>query len=95
MKKKSLAISWQVVTAIVIGLGVFWTIGKCLNKAYDKVEKGDREEAIADYSQAIKLNPDDANAYYNRGIDRDDLKDYQGAHREADPRRVRRLHNRH
>jgi tetratricopeptide (TPR) repeat protein len=29
--------------------------------------KGDYDSAIADYSQAIRLDPDDAWAYYNRG----------------------------
>ncbi|HJX46057.1 MAG TPA: tetratricopeptide repeat protein, partial [Patescibacteria group bacterium] len=34
--------------------------------AYD--EKGDHEMAIKDYDKTIELNPDYANAYYNRGI---------------------------
>ncbi len=36
-------------------------------------------QAISDYTQAIAINPNDANAYYMRGISRRDLKDYQGA----------------
>ncbi len=36
-------------------------------------------QAISDYTQAIAINPNDANAYYSRGISRRDLKDYQGA----------------
>ncbi len=36
-------------------------------------------QAITDYTQAIAINPNDANAYYMRGISRRDLKDYQGA----------------
>ena len=32
--------------------------------------------AIADYTQAIKINPNDADAYINRGSVKDDLKDY-------------------
>ncbi|WP_082801150.1 tetratricopeptide repeat protein [Cylindrospermopsis raciborskii] len=35
--------------------------------------------AIDDYTQAIKLNPNDALAYYNRGIARSNLGDNQGA----------------
>jgi tetratricopeptide (TPR) repeat protein len=29
--------------------------------------KGDLDRAIADYGQAIKINPNYVNAYYNRG----------------------------
>ena len=35
--------------------------------------------AIEDYNQAIKLNPDDATAYYNRGVGRSELEDKKGA----------------
>ena len=33
-----------------------------------KLNNGDYYGAIADYTKAIELNPDDAAAYYNRGI---------------------------
>ncbi len=46
-------------------------------------EKGAKVEgywkAIDDYTKAIKLNPQDAAAYYNRGIAYDDLGEYQKA----------------
>lgn len=34
----------------------------------EKNEIGDKQGAIADYDQAIKLKPDTAEAYYNRGL---------------------------
>ena len=34
---------------------------------------------IADYTKAIEINPRDADAYYNRALAKDDLKDYYGA----------------
>ncbi|HLP88269.1 MAG TPA: tetratricopeptide repeat protein, partial [Nostocaceae cyanobacterium] len=37
------------------------------------------QEAIADYNQAITINPQDAEAYYNRGIDKYELGDKAGA----------------
>lgn len=33
----------------------------------DKYKKGDFQGAIADYNQALRLNPNDAEAYLNRG----------------------------
>jgi len=35
-------------------------------RAYEK--KGDHDRAIADYSEAIRLNPKDAMAFNNRGV---------------------------
>ncbi|MFM7905252.1 MAG: tetratricopeptide repeat protein [Microcystis sp.] len=34
---------------------------------------------MADYNQAINIKPDHANAYYNRGLAKSNLGDYQGA----------------
>jgi tetratricopeptide (TPR) repeat protein len=40
---------------------------------------GDREGAIADYTEAIRVNPNYFQAYYKRGLSRRRLEDYQGA----------------
>ena len=42
-------------------------------------DKGDYDGAIADYTEALRLNPADATAYYNRGLARTDKGDLDGA----------------
>jgi serine/threonine protein kinase len=54
----------------VIGLAIY-SIGN--------YNLGDNQGAIADQNQAIKLNSDDAVAYYNNGVDKYNLGDNQGA----------------
>jgi len=44
-----------------------------------KVTKGNYTGAIADYTKAIELKPDFADAYYNRGKNKFSLQDYRGA----------------
>ncbi len=48
-------------------------------RAYDKYDQKDYKGAIADLTQAIRLNPNYDKAYYNRGVVRDELGDKQGA----------------
>ena len=48
-------------------------------RAYAKDYSGDKRGAIADYGQAIVLNPQYADAYYNRGNVRSGLGDKRGA----------------
>jgi hypothetical protein len=36
---------------------------------------GDKQGAISDFTQAIQINPNFANAYNNRGATRNDLKE--------------------
>jgi tetratricopeptide (TPR) repeat protein len=38
------------------------------NRGVEKQERGDLDGAIADYTNAIEINPDFSSAYYNRGI---------------------------
>jgi len=49
------------------------------NCAMEKHEKGNNYGAIFDYSEAIRLNPNNSAAYNNRGNVKDDLGDKQGA----------------
>ncbi|MER3493461.1 MAG: hypothetical protein C4323_14700, partial [Mastigocladus sp. ERB_26_2] len=44
-----------------------------------KIPNGFYKGAIADYTSALKINPNYADAYYNRGIARYNLGDNQGA----------------
>ncbi|QLE56447.1 tetratricopeptide repeat-containing serine protease family protein [Nostoc sp. TCL26-01] len=48
-------------------------------QAGDKYDKGDLRGAIADYTQAISLNPNYVNAYNDRGNARSELGDKKGA----------------
>jgi tetratricopeptide (TPR) repeat protein len=48
-------------------------------RAFSKVEVGDMDGAIADYTEAIRLNPEFATAYSNRGVVRYNKGDMDGA----------------
>jgi tetratricopeptide (TPR) repeat protein len=49
------------------------------NRGVVRYELGDKQGAIEDYNQAIKINPNDAYTYNNRGNVRSKLGDKQGA----------------
>jgi tetratricopeptide (TPR) repeat protein len=49
------------------------------NRGHDRTELGDYEGAIADYTQVIKINPDDIDAYYYRGNAYFDMGKYEAA----------------
>ncbi len=55
------------------------TAEEWFNLGYNKDESGDYQGAIADYNQAIKIQPNYAITYNNRGISRYNLKDNEGA----------------
>jgi tetratricopeptide (TPR) repeat protein len=55
------------------------TAEEWFNLGVDKHNLGDNQGAIADYSQAIQIKPDDADAYLNRGVAKFNLGDNQGA----------------
>ena len=48
-------------------------------RGYAKENLGRYQEAIQDYTQAIRLNPEDAGIHYNRGNAKRKSKDYEGA----------------
>ena len=54
------------------------------NAGYELQEQGRLGEAIAEYEEAIRLNPRDADAYYNRGSANDELGQYQRAIQDYD-----------
>ena len=56
-----------------------FTAEELLDRGLAKYNAGDKQGAIADYTEAIRLKPDYAYAYNNRGIAKSDLGDYQGA----------------
>ena len=52
--------------------------------ALQEDDLGDHNGAIKDYDKAIELNPNDIDAYYNRGIARSDLGDHNSAIEDYD-----------
>ena len=59
------------------------------NRALAYENKEDYDRAIADYSEAIRLNPNDADAYFYRSLDRKRKGDNAGA--EADMAAAKRI----
>ena len=59
------------------------------NRALAYENKNKLDLAIADFSEAIRLNPDDADAFLYRGLDRQRVGDKAGA--EADITEAKRL----
>ena len=77
--------SYKWVKVTLIGLGVLWLYGlavhddeasKCFHNGCAAWEQGDYDKALADYSEAIKFNPDYAEAYNGRGVAWHERRDY-------------------
>lgn len=49
------------------------------HQGVDKVERGNYQEAIQNFNQALQINPNLIEGYCNRGLVRIVLRDYQGA----------------
>jgi tetratricopeptide (TPR) repeat protein len=62
---------WRLLT-VILGVGaVLFQVSK--------YEAGNFQDTIADLGQAIRVNPNDAAAYHNRGVARSELGDKRGA----------------
>ncbi len=55
------------------------TAKEYFQSGYDKAENGDYYGAIADFTKAIELKPNNASTYYNRGLAKAKLEDYKAA----------------
>ncbi len=70
------------------------------NRAIDYRRNGDYDRAIADYSEAIKLEPKNTAAYYNRGVAYQAKNDYVHAIADytqaiaLDPKNINAYNNR-
>jgi tetratricopeptide (TPR) repeat protein len=62
------------------------------DRGYARQSQGDLDGAIADYDQAIRLEPTYGDAYFNRGLARYDKGDFDGAIADYDqPSRSSRI----
>lgn len=64
------------------GISAANRVGAHFNRAIAYDRKGDRDSAIADYDEVIRINPNQVGAYNNRGTLRQNKKDYDGAIRD-------------
>ena len=59
-----------------------------VSQARQKLEANNHDEAIADYDKALKLNPEDADTYYNRGLAKLLLGDLEAEQRNTEKARA-------
>ena len=69
---------------VLVGCGGLSEAEKRVNAGVELGQEGRLEEAITEFDEAIRLNPQDADAYYNRGNTYDDLGQHQRAIQEFD-----------
>ncbi len=63
--------AWPTVPSPTLTKPLHWTLRTTrpiFNRALIYDEKGKQKEALADLSEAIRINPDFGDAYYNRGV---------------------------
>ncbi|MFN9301930.1 MAG: tetratricopeptide repeat protein, partial [Candidatus Kapaibacterium sp.] len=76
---KKLVIVFFVVCIAAVMSATAQTAESYFTAGIEKYEKGLYKEALDDYTKAIKLSPQYAAAYNNRGIVKIELSDKQGA----------------
>lgn len=73
---------------IVLIIGILFIFQSCINVEKSdeflksgnlKLDNGDNKGALNDFDEAIKLNPNNSNAYYWRAFTKHNLNDYKGA----------------
>ena len=66
--------------ALLVSFSSFGQTAKeYFQSGYDKAENGDYYGAIADFTKAIELKPNNASTYYNRGLAKAKLEDFKAA----------------
>ncbi len=53
--------------------------GAFKDRGIERMKKGDDEGAIADFERAIEINPKEADAFYNMGLIKGEIRDYKSA----------------
>src|SRR3989338_8184593 len=74
----------DIVLRIAFLVLIFWLGKRFWQQRAERKFKKLMGQAIADCDKALKLNPNDAIAYNNRGYAKDKLGDYKGAIKDYD-----------
>jgi len=77
--KTSIVLSTEGLMLFVSKKALAESVDFYFDRAFEKGNKGDHYGAIADYTKAIEINPNDSIAFYNRGWNKGQLNDYYGA----------------